>query len=410
MARRANGQGSVYPNKKSGGWMAAVVVGRYPNGKPKTVRRTAKTKADANKVLLEMQIMKKQHSLTLSSTTTIEKYSVYWFENILPLRGLKPSSLSNYQQMCHYYILPFIGRKRLDVLRSQDVLGMINHLKARNLSTNTIRRARSILHNMLESAVEEDLIGRNPVTRSSSVKRPEDEITAVRRSYSGEEVSRALLALKDSPYEGLFKCMVFLGMRIGEVIALRWEQIDFEDLALWIIQTEAHIPILVGDGTWVTRRVNGSTKSNRKRKLHLTQDLSAFFMLHHREQAKIRMPFGPQWNPENYVFVTRNGTPFAANNVRKGLNLALAKHGIRHIRLHDLRHTAGFLAVEAGVAINDVQDMLGHADIGITKDTYVGHVQKGSDRAVSGLETYIDSYRHLPNQERVRKGKGGPNW
>ncbi|MDO8645880.1 MAG: site-specific integrase [Candidatus Planktophila sp.] len=396
MARRANGEGSVYPNKRTGGWMVAVVVGRYSNGKPKVVRKTAKTKAEAGRKLLEMQIMKKQHNLTLSSTTTIKAYSDYWYKNILPLRGLKPSSLSNYQQMCQYYILPLLGNKRLNSLRSQDVLEMINSLKAQKLSTNTIRRARSILHNMLESAVEEDLIGKNPVTRSSSVKKPEDEKSAVQKSYTTEEVGQALTALKDSHLEGLFRCMVFLGMRIGEVIALKWEQIDIENLALWVTQTEAHIPTLVGDGTWVSERVNGSTKSNRKRKLHLTDDFKAFFERHRREQAKIRMPFGSQWNPEGYVFVTKNGTPYAANNVRKGLNLALSRDGIRHIRLHDLRHTAGFLAIEAGVAINDVQDMLGHASIQMTKDIYVGHVQAGSDRAVLGLETHIKSYGIKP--------------
>jgi integrase len=98
---------------------------------------------------------------------------------------------------------------------------------------------------------------------------------------------------------------------------------------------------------------------------------------------------GQNWNPEGYVFTTENGTPYAANNIRSGLKRVLTKNGLRWIRLHDLRHTAGFLAVEAGVGIEDVQDMLGHASIQITKDVYVGHVQAGSDRAVRALEDYI---------------------
>jgi integrase len=100
---------------------------------------------------------------------------------------------------------------------------------------------------------------------------------------------------------------------------------------------------------------------------------------------------GQNWNPDGHVFVTENGTPFAANNIRSGMKRALSKNGMRWIRLHDLRHTAGFLAVEAGVGIEDVQDMLGHASIQITKDVYVGHVQAGSDRAVRALEDYIRS-------------------
>jgi integrase len=114
-----------------------------------------------------------------------------------------------------------------------------------------------------------------------------------------------------------------------------------------------------------------------------------FLSLHRKSQNRLKLRNGETWNPKGYVFVTENGTPFAANNIRSGLKRVLTKNGLRWIRLHDLRHTAGFLAVEAGVGIENVQDMLGHASIQITKDVYVGHVQAGSDRAVQALEDYI---------------------
>jgi integrase len=185
--------------------------------------------------------------------------------------------------------------------------------------------------------------------------------------------------------------MVCLGLRIGEVIALRWAQVDIDKGQLWITQTEAHIPKLLGDNTWTVERVVGSTKSNRNRVLHLTPEQIAFLVNHRKVQGRKKFKNGPDWNSKNYVFVTENGTPFAANNVRSGLKRILTRNGLRWIRLHDLRHTAGFLAVEAGVGIEDVQDMLGHASIQITKDVYVGHVQAGSDRAVQALQDYIHS-------------------
>ena len=183
--------------------------------------------------------------------------------------------------------------------------------------------------------------------------------------------------------------MVCLGLRIGEVIALRWDEVDFDSGKLWIIRTEAHVATLLGDHTWAVERVEGSTKSNRNRVLHLTQDQLEFLTLHRKFQSRLKFKNGEGWNREGYVFVTDNGTPFAANNIRSGLKRTLTKNGMRWIRLHDLRHTAGFLAVEAGVGIEDVQDMLGHASIQITKDVYVGHVQAGSDRAVRALEDHI---------------------
>lgn len=388
MANRANGTGSVY-QEKNGRWIAALTLTPDANGKRRVKRLVRKTKQLANKALIELQVEHSKKTLTVRSNETVEQFSERWLTTVIPLRGLKPSTLSNYQQMIHYYIRPILGSKRLSDLKSQHVLSLVNSLKERGLSTNTTRRARSILHNMLETAVEEDTLSKNPVVRTSFIKKSVDEISRVQKSYSTEEVNRALGILKGSPYEGPFRLMVCLGLRIGEVIALRWGEVDFETEQLWVIRTEAHVARLLGDNSWAVERVEGTTKSNRKRMLHLTQDQAEFLNTHRKVQNRLKFKNGQTWNPENHVFVTENGTPFAANNIRSGLKRTLTKKGMRWIRLHDLRHTAGFLAVEAGVGIEDVQDMLGHASIQITKDVYVGHVQAGSDRAVRALEDYI---------------------
>jgi integrase len=389
MTNKSNGSGSVYQEKKSGRWIAAVTLTPDAHGRRRVKRKVVKTKSLANKALIELQIELSKKTLTLRSNETVAQFAERWLTEVIPLRGLKPSSVSNYQQMIHYYIVPTLGKKRLSDLKSQHVLNLVNSLRERGLSTNTTRRARSILHNMLEAAVEEDSLTKNPVVRTSFIKKSVGEQSRVQKSYSTEEVNRALEVLKGSAYEGPFRLMVCLGLRIGEVIALRWEQVETEKKQLWIVRTEAHIAKLLGDNTWSIQRVEGSTKSNRKRVLHLTNDQVDFLSAHNKTQNRLKFRNGESWNPEGYVFTTENGTPYAANNIRSGLKRVLMKNGLRWIRLHDLRHTAGFLAVEAGVGIEDVQDMLGHASIQITKDVYVGHVQAGSDRAVRALEDYI---------------------
>lgn len=388
MANRGNGTGSVY-QEKNGRWIAALTLTPDASGRRRVKRKVAKSRSLAKKALTDLIVEHSKRTLTIRSNETVAEFSDRWLNEILPLRGLKPSTLSNYQQMIHYYIQPNLGTKRLSDLKSQHVLNLVNGLKERGLSTNTTRRARSILHNMLETAVEEDLLPKNPVVRTSFIKKTVGEATRVQKSYSTDEVNQALEILKGSAYEGPFRLMVCLGLRIGEVIALRWDQVEIEDRQLWIIRTEANIAKLLGDDTWTVERVEGTTKSNRKRMLHLTVDQVEFLERHRKAQGRIRFKNGKDWNPGGHVFVTENGTPYAANNIRSGLKRILTKNGLRWIRLHDLRHTAGFLAVEAGVGIEDVQDMLGHASIQITKDVYVGHVQAGSDRAVQALEQYI---------------------
>lgn len=388
MITRSNGSGSVY-QEKNGRWIAALTLSPDSKGRRRVKRRVSKTKQLANKALLQLQIEHSQKSLTLRSNESIAQFAERWLIEVIPLRGLKPSTLSNYQQVIHYYIKPGLGGKRLSDIRSQHVLNLVNELKKQGLSTNTVRRARSILHNLLETAVEEELLSKNPVSRTSYVKKPVGEETRVQKSYSVDEVNRALNILKNSPYEGPFRLMVCLGLRIGEVIALRWDQIDTLEAKLWVTRTEAHIPTLLGDDSWSVKRVEGTTKSNRTRMLHLTADQINFLNGLRKAQKRLKLRNGPLWNMEEYVFVTENGTPYAANNIRSGLKRLFSRNEMRWIRLHDLRHTAGFLAVEAGVGIEDVQDMLGHASIQITKDVYVGHVQAGSDRAVRALENHI---------------------
>ena len=380
--------GSVY-QEKNGRWVAALTLTPDAYGKRRVKRLVRKTRQLANKALIELQVEHSKKTLTLRSNETVEQFSERWLTEVIPLRGLKPSTLSNYQQVVHYYIRPILGSKRLSDLKSQHVLNLVNSLKERGYATNTIRRARSILHNMLETAVEEDLLSKNPVVRTSFIKKSVNEISNVQKSYSTEEVNHALDILRGSSYEGPFRLMVCLGLRIGEVIALRWDQVEFETKKLWVVRTEAHIPTLLGDNTWSIQRVEGSTKSNRMRVLHLTDDQVDFLTEHRKTQNRLKFRNGESWNSDRYVFTTENGTPYAANNIRSGLKRVLTKNGLRWIRLHDLRHTAGFLAVEAGVGIEDVQDMLGHASIQITKDVYVGHVQAGSDRAVRALEEHI---------------------
>jgi len=388
MTNRANGNGSVY-QEKSGRWIAALTLTPDAYGKRRVKRKVLKSKSLANKALIELQIEHSKKALTIRSNETVAQFAERWLVEVLPHRGVRPSTLSNYQQMIHYYIKPGLGSKRVSDLKSQHVLNLVNNLRNKGLSTNTVRRARSILHNMLEMAVEEESLSKNPVVRTSFIKKSPGETTRVQKSYSTDEVNRALDVLNESAYEGPFRLMVCLGLRIGEVIGLRWDEVLLEEKQLWVVRTEAHISKPLGDNTWTTERIEGPTKSNRKRVLHLTSDQVDFLEKHKKAQARTKFRKGPSWNPQGYVFATENGTPYAANNVRSGLKRVLTKNGLRWIRLHDLRHTAGFLAVEAGVGIEDVQDMLGHASIQITKDVYVGHVQAGSDRAVQALEDHI---------------------
>ena len=121
MTNKSNGSGSVYQEKKSGRWIAAVTLTPDAHGKRRVKRKVVKTKSLANKALIDLQIELSKKTLTLRSNETVAQFAERWLTEVIPLRGLKPSSVSNYQQMIHYYIVPILGNKRLSDLKSQHV-------------------------------------------------------------------------------------------------------------------------------------------------------------------------------------------------------------------------------------------------------------------------------------------------
>ena len=143
MKNRANGAGSVY-QEKNGRWVAALTLTPDANGRRRVKRLVRKTKQLANKALIELQVEHSKKTLTLRSNESVEQFSERWLTTVIPLRGLKPSTLSNYQQIIHYYIRPILGSKRLSDLKSQHVLNLVNSLKERGLSTNTRPLSRKI--------------------------------------------------------------------------------------------------------------------------------------------------------------------------------------------------------------------------------------------------------------------------
>ncbi len=227
----------------------------------------------------------------------------------------------------------------------------------------------SVVRRGLGQALEWNLVARNV---ADGVKRPRLE-RQERTPFDAQQVDKLLKAGASDSLHALFHVAVFTGLRLGEVLALTWKDIDFEDATLTVRQTLTKVGERFEIGT---PRTNTS-----KRSLDLSPTVVAELKKQRREQAEKRLVLGEAWATD-LVFTTTIGTALSPPNVRRSLRRLLKVAGLPPIRFHDLRHTAATLMLSQGITPRVVMDVLGHSDTRMTMGLYA-HVLKGQKKAAA---------------------------
>lgn len=377
MSRRANGEGSLY-RRSDGRWTGAHYVLRPDGGR---VRRAVygKTRKEAADRLAEL-IAKTGAGIALGvDAWTVERYAEYWLVEVVAPR-LRPATLSSYRETLRLHILPFVGRSRLRALTPAHVRRLLADRAAHGLGPRSVQIVHSTLRAMLGEAVREELVERNvaAIVRSPTVQRSEI------RPWSPEEAAMFLRSAADHRLYGLFAVGVALGLRKGELLALRWSDVDLDQRLLQVRQNVQRLP---GAGL-----VFGPPKSSRSRRSIPLPDVSVRVLRAHRaRQASEMLAFGPAWVESGLVFTSSVGTVIEPRNLSRLFDELTSKAGVRRIRFHDLRHTCASILLAQGVPARVVMDVLGHSQLAITTDLY-SHVMPNAlreaaqavDRALGG--------------------------
>jgi integrase len=235
MNQRANGEGSIY-RRADGRWTAACYVLR-PDGT--RVRRSVygKTRKDVADQLAVL-IAKTKAGLPLAvESWSLERFADHWLKHVVGSR-LRPSTLSSYRETLRLHIIPTLGRTNLRALTPTHVRTLLANKAADGLGARSIQIIHSTLRTMLNEAMREELIERNVAT---VVRPPVIERVEV-QPWSTEEASRFLSASADHRLHALFAVGVALGLRKGELLALRWDDVDLEGGVLHIRQTCSGCP------------------------------------------------------------------------------------------------------------------------------------------------------------------------
>jgi integrase len=264
-----------------------------------------------------------------------------------------------HEEIVRLHLVPAFGTLAIGKLSPQQVQTLYANKLNAGLSTTTVRHIHAVLHRALETAVALDLVTRNVADRAKAPRMRRHEMEALT-----PEQSRALLqAVAVDPLEALYVLAITTGMRQGELLGLKWRDVDLD--AAWLRIRET-VRKLHGEFVFTPPKTERS-----RRGVALTSMAVAALRRHQVRQEEAKATAGLAWQVNDFVFPDTIGGPMEGRHVlRHYFRPMLRSAGLPPIRFHDLRHTTATLLLGQGIHPKVVAEMLGHTTIGITLDTY----------------------------------------
>lgn len=379
---RGSGEGTIF-QRKDGRWVAKVTI---PGSNGVLQRsRYARTKTQAVKLLDELrQALRPAGAVDFDERQTVADYLRAWLESVRP-PAIQISTWLRYEQLVRLHIIPFLGSLQLTKLRPLHVRQLYANRLAAGLSPTSVHQMHAVLHRALEIAFDDEILPRNP---ASSVTPPAAS-SAKRPTLGSTEALRLIEALVEDRLGALVTMALLTGMRQGELLALRWGDVDFETKRIMI-----HRSILRVKGRW---HVKGPKRESSVRQMRIPDAAVAMLSKHRRDQLVERLAAGPLWaqDPElaDLIFTTRTGYPLHRDVIRFALRGGLARAGLPTIRFHDLRHSFATMALESGIDLKIISDALGHSRLAITADLYSHVTPAMQDKLADAIDRRFDGLR-----------------
>ncbi len=338
--------------RSNGQWVAEISL---DDGRRKTLY--AKTKAEAAERLRQAQREIDDGSFVYDDSQTMAQYLRNWL--VSKQIEMRPSAFRRIEEHVRLRLIPTLGQTRLIKLAPQQIQTLYAKSLAAGLSPATVRGMRFTLRNALDTAVIQGALSRNPI---GAVKKPR-QMRHEMQVLSAEQAREFLDAARVERLEPLYLLALHTGMRQGELLGLRWKDVQLDLNSLYITTTVS----------WDASGYHfGEPKTKRsRRRVALSPAIVAALRTHRTKLAEERLQAGAAWQDYGLVFPTLLGTPQSPSNIRtRSLNRILTRAHLPLISFHDLRHTAATLALSANVNPKIVSEMLGHSSVAFTLDTY----------------------------------------
>ena len=372
--------------RSKGSWTIWVDLGRDPEtGKRKQQTFTVHgAKRDAERELRDSLHSLEAGSYIKPSRITLGQWLEQWCQSYVAMH-CSTRTAESYQSEVRRHIIPALGTIPLTRLQPQHLETYYARALSQGridgrggLSPRTVQYHHRILSEALSHAVKMGLLGRNvaEVVDPPRVERTNWETLAP------EDVPKFLEAAQEAPYYELFYMALYTGMRLGELLGLRWCDVDLDMASLSVVQA-------LYKRSGVCKMVEPKSSRSRRR-IALSPSLALLLRQYKADQQAQRILLGEPLADSGLVFSHIDGKPLDPGVVSHTFAKVLRKAGLPHIRFHDLRHSHATLLLKAGIHPKIVSERLGHANIGITLDTY-SHVLPGlQERAAERFDEMLE--------------------
>ena len=374
MGRRGNGEGGITRHKKSGLYMARYTVQMATGPKRRTVY--GKTRKEAAEKLTKAMADRDGGLVFDAENQTVGEYLQRWLND--SVRGsVKPVTFENRARVVRVHISPALGRIKLKALAPAHVQGFYRAKLDEGLASSSVHTIHSVLHTALKRAVKLELVPRNAAAAVDPPRPRPKEI----RPLDAAQAKALLSAARGDRLEAVYVLAVTAGLRISELLALKWEDVDLERGVLHVRRT---LSAADSGPTFTT------PKSGKGRGIKLTGQAVDALKRHRATQNEERLRLGSMWEDWGLLFCAERGTPSSRRTLtRCSFKPLLKRAGLPDIRFHDLRHTCATLLLSRGHHPKLVQELLGHASVAITLDRY-SHVLPGmSDQTAAAMESAL---------------------
>ena len=366
--RRANGEGNIR-KRKDGRWEGRYTAGHNPaTGKAIYKNVLGKTQAEVKEKLKKAIEETKGLNIAKAESYTVGQWMDVWYEYYAKIK-VRPSSHKTYEGYIKNHIKPSVGNIPLTKLTTLDLQrlyqkllteGRVDRLESQNqpkgLSPKTVRNINQVISSAMQLAIQQHLISHDPTDGCALPKTEHREM----QTLSADQLAAFLLEARHSGVFEMYYIELATGLRRGELLGLKWEDIDFANQTLRVCRQVGRINGEVREAPLKTK--------NAYRTISLGTDAMGIL-----KQQREKQP------SSSYVFPGPTGGPIAPDSVLHMLHRVLDRAGLPEIRFHDLRHTFATLALQNGVDVKTVSGMLGHFSAGFTLDTYA-HVTTAAQR------------------------------
>lgn len=332
----------------------------------RTYKTISCTKKQAEATLRKMIAEVENGGVVTESAIKVSDWLHEWLNLYLP--NIEETTRVGYREKIDGYIIPKLGDIKLKSLNTPTIQAWVNWLKdEEKLAPKTIRNAFLNLKAAMDKAVILKMIGSNPCY---GVELPK-AVKYKAEIYSGNEISKVLDAAEGTDMYLPVLLEIAVGFRRGELIALKWSEIDFNNRVIHVRENRVN-----GDGKV---QVKAPKSSAGIRDITVGSNIIEELKKAHKRYLENKLKLGAGFTDSNLVICQNDGKPFAPDSMTQKWLRFTKSHNLKHIRFHDLRHTCATAMLEAGIDPKTVQSRLGHANISVTMDVY-GHCTKAMDK------------------------------